>query len=214
MMSRPFDLSLYLVTDKDLAGPRGVIETVRAAIDGGVTLVQLRDPDGKTRAMVDTAAALLEILRPRGIPLIINDRVDVALAVDADGVHVGQSDMRTDQVRGLIGPDRILGLSVSTFEELAADDLGPVDYLGIGPIFATATKPNAAAPIGFEGLAAMVAQSRLPVVAIGGVKVEHVEPTLAAGADGLAIVSAIMAASDPAAAARDFADRIARFRAQ
>ncbi|MCX5495463.1 thiamine phosphate synthase [Kaistia dalseonensis] len=213
-MARPFDLSLYLVTDEGLAGPRGVVETVRAAIEGGVTLVQLRDPHNKTRHLIETATALLQLLKPRGIPLIINDRVDVCLAIDADGVHVGQSDMPASMVRGLIGPDRILGLSVSTFPELEASDVAYADYLGVGPIFATATKPNAAAPIGFDGLAAMVAASPKPVVAIGGVKADHVEPTLGAGADGLAIVSAIMAADDPAAAASSFAERIARYRAE
>jgi thiamine-phosphate pyrophosphorylase len=213
-MTMPFDLSLYLITDSGLAGPRGVVETVREAITGGVTLVQLRDPDATTRTLVETATALLDVLRPHRIPLIINDRVDVALAVGAEGVHVGQSDMPTDKVRELIGPDRILGLSTSTFEQLAGDDLGPADYLGIGPLFATPTKPNASTPIGFDGLAAMVAKASLPVVAIGGIKAEHVEGALAAGADGVSVISAIMAAEDPSRAARDFADRIERFRSQ
>ncbi len=211
-MARPFDLSLYLVTDVELAGPRGVVETVRAAIEGGVTLVQLRDPHGKGRSQIETAAALLEILRPRGIPLIINDRVDVALAVDADGVHVGQSDIPAAMVRRLIGPDRILGLSVSYARELAAPDLADVDYLGVGPIYATPTKTNAAPAIGFEGLAALADAAPVPVVAIGGVKAEHVDRILAAGAAGMAVVSAIVAAADPAAAAGEFAARIARFR--
>jgi len=211
-MSRPFDLSLYLVTDEDLAGPRGVVETVRAAIDGGVTLVQHRCKQGTTRDFVATASALMEILRPRGIPLIINDRVDVALAVDADGVHVGQDDMRVAKVRELIGPDRILGLSAAMMEELTPDELGPIDYLGVGPVFATTTKPDADDAIGFDHLGRIQAAAGLPVVAIGGLKPEHVEPTLAAGADGLAVVSAIMAAEDPARAARDFTDRIARYR--
>ncbi|MCX5520505.1 thiamine phosphate synthase [Kaistia defluvii] len=211
-MSRPFDLSLYLVTDDDLAGPRGVVETVRAAIDGGVTLVQHRCKQGTTRDFVATASALMEILRPRGIPLIINDRVDVALAVDADGVHVGQDDMRVAKVRELIGPDRILGLSAALMEELTPDELGPIDYLGVGPVFATTTKPDADDAIGFDHLGRIQAAAGLPVVAIGGLKPEHVEPTLAAGADGLAVVSAIMAAEDPARAARDFTDRIARYR--
>lgn len=213
-MSRPFDLSLYLVTDEDLAGPRGVVETVRAAIDGGVTLVQHRFKQGTTRDFVATASALMDLLRPRGIPLIINDRVDVALAVDADGVHVGQSDMRVAKVRELIGPDRILGLSAAQMQELTPEELGPIDYLGVGPVFATSTKPNAPDPIGFEHLGRIKQAAGLPVVAIGGLKPEHVGPTLAAGADGLAIVSAIIAAEDPAAAARDFATRIARFRGQ
>ncbi|MBN9060112.1 MULTISPECIES: thiamine phosphate synthase [Kaistia] len=211
-MSRPFDLSLYLVTDEDLAGPRGVVETVRAAIDGGVTLVQHRFKQGSTRDFVATASALVDLLRPRGIPLIINDRVDVALAVDADGVHVGQSDMRVAKVRELIGPDRILGLSAAQMHELTPEELGPIDYLGVGPVFATSTKPNAPDPIGFEHLGRVKRTVGLPVVAIGGLKPEHVEPTLAAGADGLAIVSAIIAAEDPAAAARDFSTRIARYR--
>ncbi|HWJ75375.1 MAG TPA: thiamine phosphate synthase [Kaistia sp.] len=211
-MGAPFDLSLYLVTDPGLAEPRGVVETVRAAVAGGITLVQLRDPSAKGRAQVETATALLEILRPLGIPLIINDRVDVALAVGADGVHVGQSDIPAAMVREMIGPDRILGLSVSYAAELAAPDLAFVDYLGVGPIYATPTKINAAPPIGFDGLAALAAASPVPVVAIGGVKQEHVEPVLAAGAAGVAIVSAIMAADDPAAAAADFSDRIRRVR--
>ncbi|SHE77276.1 thiamine-phosphate diphosphorylase [Kaistia soli DSM 19436] len=212
-MTIPFDLSLYLVTDEQLAGPRGVVEAVGRAIEGGVTLVQLRDPKGKGRAQVEIAAALLQILRPRGIPLIINDRVDVALAVGADGVHVGQSDIPAAMVRRMIGPDKILGLSVSYASELTAPDLSVVDYIGVGPIYATATKTNAAPPIGFDGLAALAAASPVPVVAIGGVKAEHVVPALAAGAAGLAIVSAIIAADDPAAAAADFSTRIARFRA-
>lgn len=207
-MARPFDLSLYLVTDPVLCGGRGVVETVKAAVEGGVTIVQLRDPDAKGGRQVETARALLAILRPRGIPLIINDRVDVALAVDADGVHVGQSDISPTLVRRMIGPDRILGLSVSRAEELAAPDIGAVNYLGVGPIFATATKPNAAAPIGFDGLARLVAAAPVPVVAIGGVKAEHIEPVRAAGAAGIAVVSAIMAAEDPALAAREMADRL------
>ncbi len=211
-MARPFDLSLYLVTDEGLAGPRGVVETVREAIAGGVTLVQLRDPQGKGGHQVEIAKALLAILRPHGIPLIINDRVDVALAVDADGVHVGQSDIPAGLVRQMIGPDKILGLSISKADELAAPDLAAADYLGIGPVFATPTKTNAAAPIGFDGLADLTAATALPVVAIGGLKVEHVEPTLAAGAAGLAVVSAIMAAADPEAAAAAFSAALARAR--
>ncbi|MCX5512486.1 thiamine phosphate synthase [Kaistia algarum] len=200
-MRRPFDLSLYLITDEGLAGPRGVVETVRQAIDGGVTLVQLRDPENKTRHLIDTAAALIDILRPRGIPLIINDRVDVALAVDADGVHVGQSDMRTRTVRDLIGPDRIIGLSVSRVSELVAEDIDPVDYLGVGPIYFTSTKPNAPTPIGFDGVGAIRAASRLPIVVIGGVKAENGEAAIRSGSDGIAIVSAIMGTADPQAEA-------------
>lgn len=212
MMARTFDLSLYLVTDEGLAGPRGVVETVRAAVEGGATLVQLRDPHGSGRHQLETALALIDILRPRGIPLIVNDRVDVALAAGADGVHVGQGDLPAADVRRLIGPDRILGLSVSRLRELDDPGLAAVDYLGAGPVYATPTKTNAAAPIGFDGLSALSAASPVPVVAIGGLKREHVAPALAAGAAGLAVVSAIMAAADPRAAAADLAARLAAAR--
>ena len=213
-MARPFDLSLYLVTDERLAGARGVVEAVRAAVEGGVTMVQLRSPYDKGRQQMATALALLEFLRPRGIPLIINDRVDLALAVDADGVHVGQNDLPVSIVREMIGPDRILGLSISSPAELAASDLSIVDYVGLGPIFPTATKANAAPAIGFDGLKALAAAIPLPAVAIGGLKAEHVEPVLASGAAGLAIVSAIIAADDPAASAAAFSAAIAGFRAR
>lgn len=205
MAVRPFDLSVYLITDEQLAGSRGVVETVRQAVAGGVTLVQLRDPVNKTRHLVETAAALVALLRPLGIPLIINDRVDVALAVDADGVHVGQSDMRPAMVRELIGPDRILGLSVSRVSELVPEDIGVVDYLGVGPVYFTATKPNAPTPIGFEGVAAIRAATKLPIVVIGGVQAKNGEAAIRSGGDGLAIVSAIMAADDPKAAASELA---------
>lgn len=200
-MTTRFDLSLYLVTDALLTGGRGVVETVAAALDGGVTLVQLRDPHGTTRALVETARALLAVTRPRGVPLIVNDRVDVMLAAGADGVHVGAHDMDPATARRLIGPDAILGLSITTQAELDTFDLGPVDYLGVGPVFATATKPDAAPAMGVEGLAAIRLATALPIVAIGGLGLGNCSAAVAAGADGIAVVSAIMAAADPAAAA-------------
>ncbi|MBB5752149.1 thiamine phosphate synthase [Prosthecomicrobium pneumaticum] len=198
---RRFDPTLYLVTDPVLAGPRGVVETVRQALDGGVTLVQLRDPEAKTRALCETAAALLEVTRPRGIPLVINDRVDVMLAVGADGVHVGARDMAPGLVRRLTGPDAIVGLSITTLEELAAADLGPVDYIGASPVHATPTKTDTGPALGLDGLARLRAATDLPIVAIGGLHAGNVRAAVEAGADGIAVVSAIMAAADPAAAA-------------
>jgi thiamine-phosphate pyrophosphorylase len=199
------DLSLYLVTDPRLAGARGVVGTVAAAVDGGVTIVQLRDPEAKTRALVETARALVALLRPRGIPLIVNDRVDVALAADADGVHVGQSDMAPADARRLIGPDRILGLSIPSPADLDGSDLAAVDYLGVGPLFAQATKADATPPIGLAGLAAIRARTPLPIVAIGGISAANGAATMRAGADGLSVVSAIMGAADPRQAARALA---------
>lgn len=206
------DLSLYLVTDPRLGAPRPLVETVAAAVDGGVTLVQLRDPDAPTRHLVETARALVALLRPRGVPLIVNDRVDVALAADADGVHVGQSDMHPSDARALIGPDRILGLSITDPSEMRPADLGSVDYIGVGPIYLQATKPDAAPPIGPEGLTAIRAMTRLPIVAIGGVGPANAEALIRAGADGLSVVSALMAAPDPAEAARVLTAAIKRAR--
>ena len=207
-----FDPTLYLVTDPRLGAPRPLLETVAAAVAGGVTLVQLRDPDAPTRQLVETGRALVALLRPRGVPLIVNDRVDVALAADADGVHVGQSDMRTADARALIGPDRILGLSITDPSEMRPADLASVDYLGVGPIYLQATKADAAPPIGPEGLAAIRALTRLPIVAIGGVGPANAELLIRAGADGLSVVSALMAAPDPAGTARTLIETIARAR--
>ena len=201
----PFDLSLYLVTDRHLAGRRSVVDVVGAAVEGGVTLVQLRDPEATTRELVETARALVALLRPLGIPLLVNDRVDVALAVDADGVHVGQSDMNALDARRLLGPDRIIGLSITCEADLDRGGIEAADYLGVGPIYAQSTKPDAAPPMGLDGLAAIRARTRLPIVAIGGVGAKNGEAVLAAGADGLCVVSAIMAAPDPRAAAAELA---------
>jgi thiamine-phosphate pyrophosphorylase len=206
-MRQPLDLSTYLVTDSKLCGARGVADVVRSAIQGGVSVVQLRDPDAKTGQLVEQARALLALLRPAGIPLIINDRVDIALAVGADGVHVGQLDMNVADVRALVGSELIVGLSVSTLAQLehSASVLTAVDYLGVGPIFATQTKPDAANPIGPQGLAAVVAHTQLPVVAIGGLRRDNAAQAIRAGAKGVAVVSEICCASDPALSTRELA---------
>jgi len=205
-----FDLSLYLVTDTRLAGPRGVVSVVTQAVEGGVTLVQLRDPEAPTRRLVELARELIARLRPLGIPLLVNDRVDVALAAGAEGVHVGQSDMTAGDARRLIGPDRIIGLSITALADLDRPGIEFADYLGVGPIFAQSTKPDAAPPMGLAGLAAIRARTRLPIVAIGGIQAKNGEAVLEAGADGLCVVSAIMAAADPKAAASELAGLVRR----
>jgi thiamine-phosphate pyrophosphorylase len=213
-MARSFDLSVYLVTDPELTGRRTVEATVEMALAGGVSFVQLRDPHGKGRLMVETARRLVALLRPRGIPLVINDRVDVALAADADGVHVGQSDIDARDVRAMIGPDRILGLSVGTPAEFEASRaaLAAVDYVGVGPVFATATKTDAGGAIGMAGVATMCRLIKLPSVAIGGLNASNTAEAIRAGADGVAVVSAIMNATDPAAAAKAIAAAVAEGR--
>ncbi|MEI2386375.1 thiamine phosphate synthase [Breoghania sp. JC706] len=214
-MPRPaFDLSLYLVTDTPQCGARGVVETAAAAARGGATLVQLRDPFAKTRELVELARALKAALEPFSVPLVINDRIDVALASKAPGVHIGQKDMTPRDARALIGPDVFLGLSVGSLEELAASDLGAIDYVGIGPYRGTATKTDAGNAIGLSGFKTVREKIDLPAVAIGGIKAEHVGELIAAGADGVAVVSAICMADDPQAATAELAGRIAEARAR
>lgn len=208
-MRPAFDLSVYLVTDAVLSEPRGVIETARQAVAGGATMVQLRDPLAKTRALVEEARALVALLRPLGIAFVVNDRVDVALAAGADGVHLGQSDMCVADARSLMGRRPILGLSITEMADLEGADLAGVDYLGVGPVFPTATKADAAPAMGLDGLAAIRAATPLPIVAIGGISLANTAETIAAGADGVAVVSAICAAPDPAAASRELAALVA-----
>jgi thiamine-phosphate pyrophosphorylase len=196
-----FDPTLYLVTDPELARGRELTEVVAAAVRGGVTLVQLRDKHAEGRALLETARALKAMLDPLGVPLLINDRADVAYAAGA-GCHVGQSDLPAAAARAILGPDAILGISINAVEQARAADPALVDYVAYGPFAATATKPDAGGPIGADGLAAARGLTRLPLIAIGGIDAGNVAEAVRAGADGIAVISAIMAAADPAAAAR------------
>lgn len=211
-MGTAFDLSLYLVTDPGLTAARGLVPTVEAAVKGGTTLVQLRDPKAHGRALVEQARALKALLAPRAIPLIINDRLDVALAAGADGVHLGQDDIAPADARAMAGDRLIIGLSVGTPQELADSDLAGVDYLGVGPVKVTGTKADAGAAIGPAGLAAIRALTALPLVGIGGIDAGIAGEVIRAGADGVAVVSAICGAPDPEAAARQLRDAMARAR--
>lgn len=201
---KTFDLSLYLVLDPDLCGgAEGMLRTTEEALEGGVTIVQLRAPTWKKRALAACARDLLEILRPRGIPLIINDHADVAAAVGADGLHVGQDDLSPADARRIIGPDMILGLSAGNVDEVRGVDPALVDYLGIGPVWATATKKDAGAAVGLEGLASLSAASPLPVVAIGGIGASNAADVMRTGVDGIAVVSAICGQASPRTAAEN-----------
>lgn len=195
------DWSLYVITDAQLARGRSHIEVVRAAIEGDATLVQYRQKEGTTRRLVEEAQALRELTRQAGVPFIVNDRLDVALAVEADGVHVGQEDMPARLARMLMG-GRIVGVSATNLQEALQAEQDGADYLGVGPVFATPTKPDAAPPMGLEGLAEVCRAVSIPVVAIGGINEQNAAEVIAAGADGVAVVSAVVAASDVAAAAR------------
>ncbi|ELE7131181.1 thiamine phosphate synthase [Vibrio sp. Y29_XK_CS5] len=190
---------LYLVTDdqQDLATLKRV---VRKAVEGGVTMVQVREKHGDVRAFIERAQAVKDILKDTDVPLIINDRVDVALAVDADGVHLGQSDMPAIIARELIGPNKILGLSIENEEQLAEADSLPIDYIGLSAIFATPTKTNTKKFWGIDGLKMALETTSLPIVAIGGINESNIPQLSATGVHGLALVSAICHAEDPKAA--------------
>ncbi|MGB2958070.1 MAG: thiamine phosphate synthase [Bacteroidota bacterium] len=202
-MKRPVDWGLYLVTDRGLAGTRPLDELVRAAVRGGVTVVQLREKDCPTREFIQLARSIKEFLRSEGVPLIINDRVDVALAAGADGVHVGQSDMDPRDARKLMGEAALVGVSVETPEQAEEAAGLDADYLGVSPIFPTPTKTDTTTDWGIDGLARLRKRTRHRLVAIGGINVENAASVLEAGADGIAVVSAVCAAPDPEAAARE-----------
>jgi thiamine-phosphate pyrophosphorylase len=196
------DYSLYLVTDSALAGARGVEAVVQAAVAGGATIVQWREKSGDSRALPPRVQRLREWLRLRHVPFIVNDNVDLALACDADGVHVGQDDLPCAEVRRRVGAERLIGVSVSTVAEAIQAARDGADYLGVSPVFATPTKPDAPAAAGLDGLRAIRAAVQLPLVAIGGIHAGNAAAVRAAGADGIAVVSAILTATDPCAAAQ------------
>ena len=204
-------LKLYLVTDRDLSLGRSLEEIVREAVAGGVTMVQLREKDAATGEFVELGRRLMSLLKPLGVPLIINDRVDVALAVDADGVHIGQSDMSYADARRLLGPEKIIGLSVENFEDLESANKLDVDYIGISPVYGTPTKTDTAEPFGLEGLKEAVRLSLHPTVAIGGMNVATAGEVIAAGADGVAVVSAICSAASARDAAAELATIIKQY---
>lgn len=200
-------LRLYLVTDEASLRGRTLTDVVVAAAQGGVTCVQLREKTLSTRDFVAKAVALKKALDPFGIPLVINDRMDVALACEAEGVHLGQSDMPPDLARRMLPNNVFIGWSVENIAHLdhskALQAAGCVDYLGVSPVFYTATKSDIAKPWGLDGLRHVRQVSTLPLVAIGGVNAGNAAELLSAGADGLAVVSAICSAADPTLAARE-----------
>jgi thiamine-phosphate pyrophosphorylase len=196
------DLTLYVITDRRLASGRSHEEVAREAIAGGATVIQLRDKEASTKELVEIGRRLRRLTAERGVTFIVNDRVDVALAVDADGVHLGQEDMPAALARQLMGPAKVIGVSAGTVEEAKRAEKEGANYLGVGPVYATVTKPDAGEPIGVEGLAEILRAVSIPVVAIGGINEGNVEEVVATGADGVAVVSAVVGAQDIEAAAR------------
>jgi len=198
---RPQALRLYLVTDQALTCGRALEDVVAAAVQGGVTCVQLREKHLGTADFLAQALSLKALLAPLQIALVINDRVDIALACGADGVHLGQNDMPVEDARRLLPPEVFIGWSVETMLDVARSAAQPVDYLGVSPIFATPTKTDTKTPWGLHGLQQVRAATPLPLVAIGGLHAGNALQVLRAGADGLALVSALCSAADPQAAA-------------
>ncbi len=189
------DYSLYLVTDQNMLQGRDFLSCVEAALAGGVTLLQLREKNLSSRDFYTVALQLKHLCQPYRVPLIINDRLDIMLAVDADGLHIGQEDMPVNIARQLIGADKLLGYSVSSLEE-AVYSAEYADYLGAGTVFPTNSKSDIGQPIGIAGLQAIKRAVGLPVIAIGGINKENVQAVQAAGADGIAVISAILGQND------------------
>jgi thiamine-phosphate pyrophosphorylase len=194
---------IYLVTDQRACMGKPIESVVLDAIKAGVSYIQLREKDASSRLFLKRAMALKSILKPGGIPLIINDRVDIALAVNADGVHLGQSDMPYEHARRLMGPDAIIGLSVETWEDVEEAEGLDVNYLGVSPVFATPTKTDTKDPWGLEGLEKISNYSRHPLVAIGGLSELNIQKVIKAGANAIALVSAICSAKDTFTAAKE-----------
>jgi len=202
------DLRLYAIVDPEHSGGHDLAELARAVAAGGATLVQLRDKVNGTGRMVEEARALKAALKPFAVPLLVNDRVDVALAAGADGVHVGQDDLSAADARRLMGPSAIVGLSIRTPGQAAAAPLDVIDYAGIGGVYATLSKAGAKTPIGVSGLADNIAilrrrRSRFAVCGIAGITAANAAAVIAAGACGVAVISALSSGPDPQAAARE-----------
>ncbi len=198
---KPLDLTLYVVTDPVLKGDRPLEEVCLGALEGGATALQLRDKQASTRSLLDQARLLLDLCRRKGALFLVNDRVDVALAAGAHGVHLGQEDMPLAEARKILGEEKVIGISVRTPGEARAALEGGADYVAANLVFPTSTKTDLEGPLGLEGIRALRAAADLPLVAIGGIHEGNAASVVEAGADGVAVVSAVMAAPDPKAAA-------------
>ena len=198
-----FDLSLYLVTDRSLSNGRSIGYIVEKAVEGGVTMVQLREKYASTKDFLLLTQLLKRILEPYNVPLIINDRLDIVLASDADGLHIGQNDMPYHIARKLLGNDKIIGISVENIDDVRKSNQIDVDYIAISPVFSTPTKTNTMRPFGVEGIREAMAITRHPAVAIGGINISNAVEIINTGVNGIAVVSAIMSAENPFRVAED-----------
>ena len=207
------DCTLYLVTDRGLSLGRSNLDIISAAVAGGVTMVQLREKEATTREFYEEGLKIREFFGEHNIPLIINDRLDIALALDAEGVHVGQDDMPVAVARRILGDDKIIGASVFNAAEAREAEAAGADYLGLSPIFVTSTKPGLTAQIGIDGIAPIRQVVRIPLVGIGSMKAGNAFEAVREGLDGVAVVSAICSHRDPEGAARAIKAEVMRAKA-
>lgn len=198
---KKIDFTLYLVTDRASSLGRSNLEVIAAAVEGGVTIVQLREKEAATRVFYEKGLEIRDFLRSRGIPLIVNDRIDIALALDADGVHLGQDDMPLAVARRILGAHKMIGISVFDPEEAREAERGGADYLGLSPVFLTGTKPDLSRQLGLKGIPQIRQSVTIPLVGIGGIDPSNVYDAVRAGLDGVAVVSAICSERDPKVAA-------------
>lgn len=213
MICKKPDYSLYLVTDRGLSRGRKTSEIVRAAVRGGVRCVQLREKNCSAREFIQEALSVRDFLKEQGVPLIINDRLDIAQAVQADGIHLGQSDIPLKMAKKIVGNSMLVGISAESLENALTAEKDGADYLGVGPVFSTATKTDTAPPLGFAELRRIREAVKIPLVGIGGLNRKNAGEVIKNGADGVAVVSAIVSAPDPAAAAGELIAAIAEAKA-
>lgn len=192
----PIDYTLYLVTDRGILKGRDIFKATEDAIKGGVTLLQLREKDISTLDFYNIALKMKIISKHYNVPLIINDRLDIALAVDADGLHIGQDDMPIEIARKLLGENKLLGYSVANAKQAIYGEKNGADYLGAGPVYPTGSKSDAGKPIGIDGLKIIRNSVSIPIVGIGGISLSNISEVKSSGIDGISLISAILENDD------------------
>lgn len=205
---KTFNWKLCLIADAEACSRKNLLFIIQEAVEAGVTLVQLRAKKLRIREFLEFAIKTSEILRPRNIPLIINDRIDIALSCEADGVHLGQEDLPLAFARKLLGKNRLIGLTVNTTEEAIKAEAERADYLGVGPLFFTSSKKNLRPILGLDGLKAIREKVKIPILAIGGINAQNAGDVIASGADGVAVISAILGANDISRATRELLNAV------
>jgi thiamine-phosphate pyrophosphorylase len=211
---RRIDWRLCFVADSEAAQDRDILSIIRPAVAGGATLIQIRGKNWTDRELLDAGIQAVRLLRPKKIPLIINDRVDIAMACEADGVHLGQDDMPLPYARKILGKNRLIGISASISQEARSAEKGGADYIGVGPMFVTSSKKDIGPLVGLDGLRNIREKVKIPILAIGGVNSANAAEVIRAGADGVAVISAIAAATEPGQAATKIIEAIGKLKNQ